>query len=115
MSIQSIALSQNKMLEEINHLAKTAGDLPVTSNPLSGAEGEQADVSFNKVMSNAMHQVNSLQEQAEISQTAVDTGQSDDLAGTMLASQQAALSFSALVQVRNKLATGFNDLMSMSI
>ncbi|MCV4753100.1 flagellar hook-basal body complex protein FliE, partial [Escherichia coli] len=25
------------------------------------------------------------------------------------------LSFSALVQVRNKIATGFNDLMSMSI
>ncbi|MCV5334077.1 flagellar hook-basal body complex protein FliE, partial [Escherichia coli] len=26
-----------------------------------------------------------------------------------------SLSFSALVQVRNKIATGFNDLMSMSI
>lgn len=31
------------------------------------------------------------------------------------AHQQASLSFSALVQVRNKIATGFNDLMSMSI
>ncbi|MGG7387346.1 flagellar hook-basal body complex protein FliE, partial [Escherichia coli] len=38
-----------------------------------------------------------------------------DLAGAMIASQQASLSFSALVQVRNKIATGFNDLMSMSI
>ncbi|MBA1687452.1 flagellar hook-basal body complex protein FliE, partial [Escherichia coli] len=32
-----------------------------------------------------------------------------------IASQQASLSFSALVQVRNNIATGFNDLMSMSI
>ena len=52
---------------------------------------------------------------AEQQQTAVDTGKSDDLAGAMIASQQASLSFSALVQVRNKIATGFNDLMSMSI
>ena len=51
----------------------------------------------------------------EQQQTAVDTGKSDDLAGAMIASQQASLSFSALVQVRNKIATGFNDLMSMSI
>jgi len=33
----------------------------------------------------------------------------------MLASQQASLSFSALVQVRNKVASGVNDLMNMSI
>lgn len=113
MSIQSIALSQSKMLEEMNKLAGTSAELPVTANTLNNAA--DADVSFDRVMSNALHQVNTLQQQAEIRQTAVDMGQSDDLAGAMLASQQASLSFSALVQVRNKLATGFNDLMSMSI
>lgn len=115
MSIQSIALSQSKMLEELNKLAGSAAEQPVASNPLGNGPDAGGNVSFNHVMSNAIHHINELQQQAEIRQTAVDMGQSDDLAGAMLASQQASLSFSALVQVRNKLATGFNDLMSMSI
>ncbi|STE77049.1 lateral flagellar basal body component protein (FliE-like) [Escherichia coli] len=71
--------------------------------------------SFNRIMSGALGHVDQFQQVAEQQQTAVDTGKSDDLAGAMIASQQASLSFSALVQVRNKIATGFNDLMSMSI
>ena len=73
------------------------------------------DVSFNRIMSGALGHVDQFQQVAEQQQTAIDLGKSDDLAGAMIASQQASLSFSALVQVRNKIATGFNDLMSMSI
>ncbi|WP_165462473.1 flagellar hook-basal body complex protein FliE [Atlantibacter sp.] len=115
MSIQNIAHSQSNLLQEMNKLAGSAEALPVTANPLNQAASLDDHASFDGVMSQALHQVDALQQQADIRQTAVDMGQSDDLAGAMLASQQASLSFSALVQVRNKLATGFNDLMSMSI
>lgn len=73
------------------------------------------DVSFHRIMQGALGHVDQFQQVAEQQQTAIDMGKSDDLAGAMIASQQASLSFSALVQVRNKIATGFNDLMSMSI
>lgn len=115
MSIQHIAFSQNSMLEELHSVADSAAALPVSANPLNAAGTASSPLSFNNVMSHALSQVDDLQHQVDIRQTAVDMGQSDDLAGAMLASQQASLSFSALVQIRNKLATGFNDLMSMSI
>jgi flagellar hook-basal body complex protein FliE len=35
--------------------------------------------------------------------------------GAMVASQKAGLSFSALMQVRNKLMTGFDDIMRMPL
>ncbi|HDG1708655.1 TPA: flagellar hook-basal body complex protein FliE [Kluyvera ascorbata] len=81
----------------------------------SSAAFDGSQVSFNRVMQGALSHVDHLQQLAEQKQTAVDMGKSDDLAGAMIAGQQASLSFSALVQVRNKISTGFNDLMSMSI
>ncbi len=38
-----------------------------------------------------------------------------ELVGAMVASQKAGLSFSALMQVRNKLMTGFDDIMRMPL
>src|SRR5690606_22979204 len=46
---------------------------------------------------------------------AVDSGQSDDLVGAMLASQQASLSFSMLMQVRNKVVAAMEDLIKLQL
>jgi len=46
---------------------------------------------------------------------AVDSGKSDDLLGAMIDSQKASVSFSALLQVRNKLTTAFDDVMRMPL
>ncbi|EPF6161502.1 TPA: flagellar hook-basal body complex protein FliE [Citrobacter sedlakii] len=83
----------------------------VTENGRTAA----SEVSFDNLMRSTLSHVDQFQQVAEQKQTAIDMGKSDDLAGAMIAGQQAALSFSALVQVRNKIATGFNDLMSMSV
>lgn len=45
----------------------------------------------------------------------VDSGRSDDLAGAMIESQKASVAFSALLQVRNKLTTAFDDVMRMPL
>lgn len=95
----------------VRHIAATsplAAKSILSGTPLSG-------VSFHQVMRNALEHVDSIQQAASARQSAVSSGQSDDLIGAMLASQQASLSFSALVQVRNKVASGVNDLMNMSI
>ncbi|MDN8598436.1 flagellar hook-basal body complex protein FliE [Citrobacter sp. S2-9] len=80
-----------------------------------GAQPATSKVSFGQILQGALNHVDQFQQVAEQKQTAIDMGKSDDLAGAMIAGQQASLSFSALVQVRNKVASGINDLMSMSI
>lgn len=106
--------SQLSVMQEMNRM-KALADGPVLDAQSFGASASTRDVSFHQLMGNALEHIDQFQQIAEAKQNAVDTGKSDDLVGAMLASQQASLSFSALVQVRNKVATGFNDLMNMSI
>ncbi|WP_312468153.1 MULTISPECIES: flagellar hook-basal body complex protein FliE [Pseudescherichia] len=110
----SLSLVQQEM-SGVRHLAATS---PLSAQTIASRapEGESpSGVSFHQVMRDALEHVDSLQHAASAQQNAVSSGQSDDLVGAMLASQQASLSFSALVQVRNKVASGVNDLMNMSI
>jgi flagellar hook-basal body complex protein FliE len=46
---------------------------------------------------------------------AVESGRSDDLVGAMLSSQEASLSFSMLMQVRNKVMGGLDELMKLPL
>lgn len=105
---------QAQMLREMQQM-QAVTQAPVLSPMAINAAGEASTVTFDRILQGALSHVDQFQQVAEQKQTAIDMGKSDDLAGAMIASQQAALSFSALVQVRNKIATGFNDLMSMSI
>jgi flagellar hook-basal body complex protein FliE len=59
--------------------------------------------------------INQQQNIAADMMTAVDTGQSDDVVGAMVASQKASLSFSMLLQARNKVLSGIDDVMRMSL
>ncbi|MET1076683.1 MAG: flagellar hook-basal body complex protein FliE [Pseudomonas sp.] len=63
----------------------------------------------------SLHAVDAQQHQAAQAMNAVDSGRSDDLVGAMIDSQKASLSFSALLQVRNKLSSAFDDIMRMPI
>lgn len=59
--------------------------------------------------------VNAQDRAAADKMAAVDSGQSDDLVGAMLASQQASLSFSMLMQVRNKVVGAIDDLIKLQL
>ena len=107
MSINTIAPAstmQTQMMQDMQQM-KAVAQAPVLS-PMQinavGAQSASSPVSFDRVMQGALNHVDQFQQVAEQKQTAI-------------ASQQASLSFSALVQVRNKVASGFNDLMSMSV
>ena len=105
---------QVSLMQDMQQM-KAVAQAPVLS-PMQISDSHMASgTSFSQVMAGALSHVDHLQQVAEQQQAAVDMGKSDDLASAMIAGQQASLSFSALVQVRNKIATGFNDLMSMSI
>ncbi len=117
MSINTIAPAstmQTQMMQDMQQM-KAVAQAPVLSPMQINAQSASSPVSFDHVMQGALNHVDQFQQVAEQKQTAIEMGKSDDLAGAMIASQQASLSFSALVQVRNKVASGFNDLMSMSV
>ncbi|KJH84806.1 flagellar hook-basal body complex protein FliE [Stutzerimonas stutzeri] len=76
---------------------------------------EQAAPDAGGLFMAAMRSVDAQQHQAGAAMAAVDSGKSDDLVGAMLDSQKASVSFSALLQVRNKLTTAFDDVMRMPL
>jgi len=71
--------------------------------------------SFNSVLEQTIRHVDNLQHVATEKQRAVDMGTSDDLMGAMLESQKASVAFSAMMQVRNKLNTAFDEVINISI
>jgi len=110
MTIETSAI-QRQMLQDLSELASVADDNTIAANPATSA----GSAGFADTLATALNSVNQQQNDATTQMSAVETGLSDDLVGTMLTSQKANLSFSALVQVRNKLLTGFDDIMTMSL
>ncbi|UVW29724.1 flagellar hook-basal body complex protein FliE [Massilia sp. H6] len=71
--------------------------------------------SFTQTMKDALASVDSENRVAGERMEAVDAGKSDDLVGAMLASQQASLSFSMLMQVRNKVMGAMDELIKLPV
>ncbi|MBD9370924.1 flagellar hook-basal body complex protein FliE [Xanthomonas sp. XNM01] len=76
---------------------------------------ENGTADFGGLFTRALNGVDAQAHAASRQVEAVETGASDDLIGAMLASQQAGLSFSMLVQVRNKVMSAFDDVMKMTV
>jgi flagellar hook-basal body complex protein FliE len=77
--------------------------------PAAGGSG------FLSAFENAVTSVDARTRAADEQMAAVDAGQSDDLVGAMLASQEASLSFSLLMQVRNKVMVAVDDLIKLQV
>ena len=66
-------------------------------------------------MKDAINNVNQGDQMAAQKVSDVDSGKSDDLVGAMLASQEASLSFSMLMQVRNKVMGAVDELIKLPL
>ncbi len=71
--------------------------------------------SFADSMVAAVRSVDASERAASDKMADVESGKSDDLVGAMLMTQEASLSFSALVQVRNKVVGAVDDLLKMPL
>ncbi|WP_432378479.1 flagellar hook-basal body complex protein FliE [Duganella sp. P38] len=80
-----------------------------------GGHEQHAAFSFAQSMQNAIDKVNVQDVEAGQKMADVDSGKSDDLVGAMLASQEAGLSFSMLMQVRNKVMGGLDELIKLPL
>ncbi|HEY0488500.1 MAG TPA: flagellar hook-basal body complex protein FliE [Telluria sp.] len=99
-------------------LANDAGSLAnaavMPAVPVSG-HALPAGFSFTQSMKDALAGVNAEDSAAAARMADVDSGKSDDLVGAMLASQQANLSFSMLMQVRNKVMGAVDELLKLPV
>ena len=83
---------------------------PVVANGGAAAAG-----GFAQSMQDALQRVDGKEHAAADRMAAVDSGQSDDLVGAMLSSQDASLSFSMLMQVRNKVMGAMDELIKLQL
>lgn len=75
----------------------------------------QAGTGFLQVFESAVLDVDARTRTASDRMQAVDAGQSDDLVGAMLASQEAGVSFSMLMQVRNKVMGAIDEIVKLQV
>ncbi len=100
--------SANRFLETANLDQKTIKADSVSSS-------KEAGPSFADTLKEAVNNVNQLQLDSDKKAQELTTGQTDDIAGVMLAAEKADIALRAMVQVRNKIIDAYQEIMRMQV
>lgn len=82
---------------------------PETPRPVSGGP------SFSQVLNQALSQVEQDQLSVDKAIEALATGEINDIAAVMIASERANLSLGLTIQVRNKMLEAYQEIMRMPL
>ena len=95
---------------------KKSGQANPVSDPhgIDGA-GASTKASFTNFIDQAVHEVDGKMHAAEVEQTKVLTGETNNLHQAMISMQEASVAFSLMVEVRNKLVDSYQELMRMQV
>lgn len=84
--------------------------------PAESAGAARGGADFSQALKSAIDQVNQAQQQAQQIAEDFAVGKNNvNLQDVMIDLQKANLSFQQMVQVRNKLVTAYNDIMTMQV
>lgn len=108
--MNSITQVQHQMLSRMDQVKSAAEDGIRPAQQFLGAQPQQG---YGAAFDGILRAVNDQQVRAGALSEAVVTGKSDDLVGAMVESQKASVSFTALLQVRNKITSAFEEVMRM--
>lgn len=97
-----------------NSLAQIQSNEPQIAGAMQFGSS-QGKTSFTDHVGDLIRSVDDQGHEAQAMVTAVETGQSDNLVGAMLKSQEASLNFQMMMQVRNKVMSGLDDLIKLPI
>jgi flagellar hook-basal body complex protein FliE len=101
----------NQVLAQMRAMAAQA-----SAEPLQVSGDEATTLSFSALMRDSVEQVNAAMVDAKMQATAFERGDPGvSLAEVMVASQKASLQFQAMTEVRNKLLTAYQEIMSMPV
>ena len=106
-----MSMEINAVLEQMRAMRAQAGQ--DIAPPLTPVEGQ---LNFGTVLSETLQSVSETQASAQdLSLRYVSGDESVNLAETMVTMQKASLSFESVVQVRNKVLSAYQEVMSMSV
>jgi len=106
LALRAQILERNQALQRANTAPAAQPIAPTNAAPAK---------SFAASLEDALAQVNAGQQRAGQLSEAYERGETIDIAKVMLARQEAAVGFEATLQVRNKLLSGYQDIMSMPV
>ncbi|UXH76904.1 flagellar hook-basal body complex protein FliE [Roseateles amylovorans] len=107
----AVSAMDSLLLQDASRLQQDAQNLISPSSDNLGSGSEATSMGFEQML----RRVDDRQQAANDRMEAVERGESDDLVGAMLSSQQASLSFSMLMQVRNKVVGAVDELIKLQL
>lgn len=103
-------IGMNELLSQLRALSTQAQGRALPAETAAPQGG------FQTLLKNSIEGVNQTQRQAETLAQAFEAGEPNvDLSNVMVAMQKANISFQAMVQVRNKLVSAYQEVMSMQV
>jgi len=83
--------------------------------PTPAAGEAKGGGSFASVLESSLSEVNRLQQKADASISALATGNKVGLHETMIAMEEASVSFKLMMQVRNKIVEAYQEVMRIQV
>ncbi len=109
------SIDTNQLLVQLRSMAQDAGIPP--SESIGSEAGPALDgVDFSQILEDSLQSVNGRSNEAKELRESFETGNPNvELADVMIAAQKARISFEALTQVRNKMVSAYQEIMSMPL
>ena len=104
-------IDQNSLISAMRQMAETAGGKDVTPSIPDNSSPD-----FQALMKDMIDSVNQAQENSSNLKKSYELGEDGvSLTQVMIASQKSEISFQALLQVRNKLLSAYQEVMRLQI
>ncbi|MFN0059563.1 MAG: flagellar hook-basal body complex protein FliE [Planctomycetota bacterium] len=91
------------------------GIAPTTARESRKSSEPGEGPSFAELLKNGLKEVNQLQKDAEVAIQDLSTGKRDSVTEVMTAVEKADLAFRALMQIRNKLVTAYEEINRLRV
>jgi flagellar hook-basal body complex protein FliE len=92
-----------------------SGMQPIAPLEPKGVEQATGGTSFAGVLKSSLTEVNQLQQKADAAITALATGDKASLHDTMIAMEQADVSFKLMMQLRNKIVEAYQEIIKIQV
>jgi flagellar hook-basal body complex protein FliE len=104
-------INRMELISELNRMSAAARG----EQAVSGSEGIM-NRDFIEILQNSVNQVNSAQQSSARLAQAFQSGDPNiAISDVMIASQKSSIAFTAMTQVRNRLVSAYQEIMSMQV